>query len=92
MAHPVMWFEVLGTDGSKLRTFYGGLFGWGFGANDPIEYGIVNTGDFTALASNFNAAALPGASLGALVPEPAGLGMLGFAFATIYSRKRKRAG
>jgi hypothetical protein len=29
MTHPVMWFEVLGTDGGKLRTFYGELFGWG---------------------------------------------------------------
>ena len=45
MAHPVMWFEVLGNDGSRLRKFYAGLFGWGFGASDPIEYGIVNTGD-----------------------------------------------
>ena len=45
MAHPVMWFEVLGKDGSRLRKFYSGLFGWGFGASDPIEYGIVNTGD-----------------------------------------------
>ena len=45
MAHPVMWFEVLGSDGNTLRQFYGGLFGWRFGANDPIEYGLVNTGD-----------------------------------------------
>ena len=39
MAHPVMWFEVLGSDGNTLRQFYGGLFGWRFGANDPIESG-----------------------------------------------------
>ncbi len=45
MAHPVMWFEVLGIDGRRLRQFYGGLFGWGFGASEPIDYGIVNTGD-----------------------------------------------
>jgi uncharacterized protein len=44
MAHPVMWFEVLGKDGKKLREFYGGLFGWTFGANDPIQYGLVKTG------------------------------------------------
>lgn len=30
MAHPVMWFEVLGKDGSRLQQFYGGLFGWTF--------------------------------------------------------------
>ena len=45
MAHPVMWFEVLGDDAGKLRKFYSGLFGWGFCANDPIQYGVVNTGD-----------------------------------------------
>ena len=48
MAHPVMWFEVLGADGGKLRKFYSGMFGWTFGANDPVEYGLVNTGDARA--------------------------------------------
>ena len=45
MAHPVMWFEVLGQDGEKLRGFYGGLFDWTIDANNPIKYGLVNTGD-----------------------------------------------
>ncbi len=45
MAHPVMWFEVLGTDAMRLRQFYSGMFGWGFGANDPIQYGLVDTGE-----------------------------------------------
>jgi len=40
-----MWFEVLGSDGDKLRQFYGGLFGWSFDANNPIKYGMVNTGE-----------------------------------------------
>jgi uncharacterized protein len=44
MAHPVMWFEVLGTNANMLRDFYSGLFGWTFRANDPVQYGIVNTG------------------------------------------------
>jgi uncharacterized protein len=42
MAHPVMWFEVLGTDGAKLQQFYGGLFGWTFDVIQPINYGITN--------------------------------------------------
>ena len=50
MAHPVMWFEVLGKDGGRLRQFYGGLFGWGFNANEPLEYGLVNTGDSRGIA------------------------------------------
>ena len=44
MTHPVMWFEVLGTDAVKLRQFYGGLFGWTFDMIEPIQYGMVNMG------------------------------------------------
>ena len=40
-----MWFEVLGRDGEKLRAFYASLFEWKIDANNPIEYGLVNTGD-----------------------------------------------
>jgi predicted enzyme related to lactoylglutathione lyase len=37
MAHPVMWFEVLGSDGGKLQQFYGDLFGWTFDVIQPIK-------------------------------------------------------
>ena len=45
MTHPVMWFEVLGTDGGKLRQFYGDLFGWTFDVIPPSDYGVAKTGD-----------------------------------------------
>src|SRR2546426_236425 len=45
MAHPVMWFEVLGQDGDRLRQFYGGLFGWKIAADNPVNYGMVDTGE-----------------------------------------------
>jgi predicted enzyme related to lactoylglutathione lyase len=45
MAHPVMWFEVLGNDGGKLRSFFGDLFGWTFDVVPPGNYGIASTGD-----------------------------------------------
>jgi predicted enzyme related to lactoylglutathione lyase len=45
MTHPVMWFEVLGTDGGKLRRFYGDLFGWTFDVLPQVNYGVVKTGD-----------------------------------------------
>lgn len=45
MAHPVMWFEVLGNDGGKLRKFYGDLFGWTFDVLPQVGYGVVATGD-----------------------------------------------
>jgi predicted enzyme related to lactoylglutathione lyase len=40
-----MWFEVLGKDGSKLRQFYGDLFGWTFDVLPQIDYGVATTGD-----------------------------------------------
>jgi predicted enzyme related to lactoylglutathione lyase len=42
--HPVMWFEVLGNDGKALQDFYGGLFGWTYNIDNPVKYGMVNTG------------------------------------------------
>src|SRR5262249_38905290 len=42
MAHPVMWFEVLGDDGPGLQQFYGALFGWTFDVIEPIKYGMTN--------------------------------------------------
>jgi predicted enzyme related to lactoylglutathione lyase len=49
MAHPVVHFEVIGTDPAALRAFYGELFGWEFDTSgsiapsisDPGEYGFV---------------------------------------------------
>jgi len=38
-----MWFEALGNNGGALRDFYSGLFGWTFRAQDPIQYGCVET-------------------------------------------------
>src|SRR4029450_8779983 len=49
MANHVSWFEVVGQDGEKLRSFYGDVFGWSFnmpapemnyGMTDPSESGI----------------------------------------------------
>ncbi len=43
MMHPVTWFEVLGHDGDRLRTFFADLFGWTFDADNPIKYGTADT-------------------------------------------------
>jgi uncharacterized protein len=53
MANTVGWFEVVGQDGEKLRSFYGDVFGWQFqmpegegmegvdyGMTDPSQTGI----------------------------------------------------
>ncbi|MFZ5892057.1 MAG: VOC family protein [Myxococcota bacterium] len=44
MQHPVVWFEVLGNDESKLNRFYSELFGWKIDAQNPMRYGMVDTG------------------------------------------------
>lgn len=44
MAHPVMWFEVMGQNGEELQQFYRQLFGWYIDADNPMKYGLVETG------------------------------------------------
>jgi hypothetical protein len=44
MANPVVWFEVLGQDADKLRSFYGELLGWSFQVDESTGYGVVEAG------------------------------------------------
>ena len=41
MGQPVVWFEVMGNDAEKLRSYYSDLFGWEFDTDNPMSYGIV---------------------------------------------------
>ena len=40
--HVISWFEVVGRDAEKLRSFYGALFEWTFDADNPQRYGLVD--------------------------------------------------
>ena len=42
MANKVMWFEVLGKDGDKLKKFYGDLFGWKYKDAKEMNYGMTD--------------------------------------------------
>ena len=44
MGQPVVHFEVVGRDGSALRTFYSSLFDWKIDADNPMDYGMVDNG------------------------------------------------
>lgn len=44
MPHPVVHFEINGRDGKALQGFYGRLFDWKIDANNPMGYGLVETG------------------------------------------------
>ncbi len=44
MGRPVVHFEVLGNDGPRLQSFYSELFDWRIDSNNPMRYGVVETG------------------------------------------------
>jgi predicted enzyme related to lactoylglutathione lyase len=43
MGRPVVHFEINGKDAKKLHDFYGSLFDWHIDANNPVNYGVVDT-------------------------------------------------
>ena len=43
MGQPVVHFEIIGRDGKKLQEFYSGVFDWHIDADNPMDYGIVDT-------------------------------------------------
>ncbi len=44
MGKPVVHFEIAGKDGKRLQDFYANLFDWKINADNPIGYGLVDTG------------------------------------------------
>jgi predicted enzyme related to lactoylglutathione lyase len=43
MPNPVVHWEIVGKDGAKLQEYYAKLFGWEVNANNPFNYGLVDT-------------------------------------------------
>jgi predicted enzyme related to lactoylglutathione lyase len=41
MGQPVVHFEIIGTDGEKLKDYYSELFGWEIDSDNPMKYGVV---------------------------------------------------
>jgi uncharacterized protein len=44
MGRPVVHFEINAKDSKKLSNFYSTLFDWKIDANNPMGYGLVDTG------------------------------------------------
>jgi predicted enzyme related to lactoylglutathione lyase len=42
MGQPVVHFEITGTDGKALHSYYSELFGWNINADNEFNYGIVD--------------------------------------------------
>lgn len=45
MGAPIVHFEITGKDAKKLQNFYRSLFDWNIDANNPLNYGIVKSGE-----------------------------------------------
>ena len=43
MPNPVVHFEIHGKDAKALHTFYKSVFYWHVDADNPIDYGMVDT-------------------------------------------------
>jgi len=46
MGQPIVHFEVIGRDPKKLRSYYGGLFGWEFDTSAPVAEAVSRAGDY----------------------------------------------
>ena len=44
MGRPVVHFEINANDSKKLGSFYSELFDWKIDTNNPMGYGLVDTG------------------------------------------------
>jgi predicted enzyme related to lactoylglutathione lyase len=45
MGQPVVHFEIVGRDGTKLQQYYAELFGWNITVDNPMNYGMVDAND-----------------------------------------------
>lgn len=45
MLNPIIHFEITGADSKMTQQYYGDLFGWKVGSNNPMNYGIASTKD-----------------------------------------------
>jgi predicted enzyme related to lactoylglutathione lyase len=50
MAHPVVHFEIIGTDPRTLRDYYGELFGWQFDLGNDAADAVSAAGEYGFVA------------------------------------------
>lgn len=55
MGAPVVHWEIISRDAARLQEFYSKLFGWSINANNPMQYGLVNTGSKTGIGGGIGA-------------------------------------
>jgi predicted enzyme related to lactoylglutathione lyase len=60
MAQPVVHFEIIGTDPSHLRSYYGELFGWQFDTSSPVSAAVSEPTDYGFVAPDTAGVGIPG--------------------------------
>ena len=70
MPNPVVHFEILGPDGAELQQFYSEMFGWTINADNPMSYGLVDTGG-SGIGGGISQADTPLAAIYIEVDDPA---------------------
>jgi uncharacterized protein len=62
MGHPVVHFEIIGTDPAALRSYYGELFGWSFDTSGPVAPSVSEPGNygFTDAPTSTDIRGIPG--------------------------------
>jgi predicted enzyme related to lactoylglutathione lyase len=45
MGQPVVHFEIHGDDSGNITSFYSSVFEWTVNANNPLNYGLVETNE-----------------------------------------------
>ncbi|MCU1458573.1 MAG: glyoxalase [Actinomycetia bacterium] len=54
MGQPVVHFEIIGADPTKLRGYYGELFGWEFTTSDAATEAVSQPGNYGFVDCNTN--------------------------------------
>ncbi len=60
MGHPVVHFEIIGTDPKNLRGYYGDLFGWEFDTSGTTAAPVSEPGNYGFTKPIADAPGIPG--------------------------------
>jgi predicted enzyme related to lactoylglutathione lyase len=63
MGNPVVHFEIVSPDATRLQQFYMAVFGWTIDSNNQFNYGMVDTGSTRGIPGGISAP-LPGGGTG----------------------------
>jgi uncharacterized protein len=60
MGRPVVHFEIIGSDPTRLRGYYGDLFGWEFDTGGPVAPAVSEAGNYGFVETSGEGNGIPG--------------------------------